>query len=68
MVNSWVEIYSYPHIKCSTGLILRFFLNKIIKSDFVLLKSENGINFLLMAAEFPCPARQLQLTTFIIKL
>jgi hypothetical protein len=48
MVNSRVEIYSYSHTKCSTGLSLWFFLNEIIKSDFALLKSENGINFFLM--------------------
>ena len=39
--------------ECNTGRAWKAFLNKNIKSDFVVLKNESGFNFLLIKEESP---------------
>jgi hypothetical protein len=49
MVNPELKQDPQNYTGYSTGLGLRFFLNKTIKDDSGLLKCDGGINFSLMA-------------------
>ncbi len=68
MVNRKGRAYLGAQSGCRTVLCLQLFLNKTIKDDFVLLKSESGINFFLITKSCSVTRQAFQLTTFIIKL
>ena len=68
MVNKSIKSTVNNNTEHCTVLHLGSFLNKNVKNDFVLLKSECGINFLLITEKMFQTDKLFQLTIFIIKL
>ncbi len=66
VVTSFPGFWIYSCTECNTGLAWAFFLNKNVKSDFVVLKNESGINFLLIPILIRQSSKPLQLTIFIL--